>query len=168
MSPKPRECGKCFECCRVLHVPWLDKPAGVACEHAGTGPKKGCAIYSTRPKECAAFACMWLRDPEHVGGEFRPDRCGVLLDVTQPIEYQGRMLQAIVAHECRPGAASEGDGLRLVSGLARAVVVIVAPPGGGNRLVRGPSHLVEEYRRATMARKLRAEDGTAVAGKEST
>lgn len=58
----------------------LSKPCDVQCGHA---KGNGCAIYASRPRSCANFACAWLQDQrEHrgvMGRALRPDKCHVVL-----------------------------------------------------------------------------------------
>ena len=74
-----RECGGCTVCCKALKidVPELKKLAGVLCRHC-TGV--GCGIYETRPPVCKEWYCGWRRLPD-LDDQWRPDRCGVLIDV---------------------------------------------------------------------------------------
>lgn len=75
-------CGTCTACCRVFHIPEIDKPAGKWCQHCEVGV--GCKIYDHRPTACQEFQCLYLqaqnRDDirEHLPGELRPDRCKVV------------------------------------------------------------------------------------------
>jgi hypothetical protein len=57
----------------------LSKPPGVRCEHMAVG---GCGRYDTRPGVCREYECLWLRMPDTVPGDLRPDLCGVLLSLT--------------------------------------------------------------------------------------
>ena len=74
-----RECGTCMMCCKVLHVPELDKPAGPWCGNALPG--RGCAIYAERPGSCVDFWCGWRLDGK-LGPEWKPDRARFLLNQT--------------------------------------------------------------------------------------
>lgn len=85
----PRGCGPCNFCCKVLHIPDLEKPAGALCWN--TGIHGGCAVQSKKPDPgkvffdetlgkwisevsevekdltllaCAQFKCMWLASQE--------------------------------------------------------------------------------------------------------
>ena len=58
-------------CCKVLHIPELDKPVGTWCPHVRLG--KGCAVYEERPQSCRSYVCMWLQD-RSLGPEWKPDR----------------------------------------------------------------------------------------------
>jgi hypothetical protein len=75
-----RECGSCTVCCKALRInlPELKKLAGVLCEHCMQNV--GCKIYETRPPVCAGWYCGWRRMP-YLGDDWRPDRCGVLIDI---------------------------------------------------------------------------------------
>ena len=75
-----RECGTCTVCCKVLkiNVPELKKLAAVLCEHCTENV--GCRIYETRPPVCAGWYCGWRR-MRYLGDDWRPDRCGVLIDI---------------------------------------------------------------------------------------
>jgi len=52
-----RKCGDCRECCIVLEIKEINKPAGVFCDKLCA---KGCGIYESRPNECRNFECLWL------------------------------------------------------------------------------------------------------------
>ena len=71
----PRDCGACNVCCTAMHVPPLNKPAGVSCPHQTAA---GCGNYAQRPSVCRTWYCMWVRDAGKVFDEaHRPDRLGV-------------------------------------------------------------------------------------------
>jgi hypothetical protein len=73
-----RQCGSCALCCKVYHVPALDKPAGVWCRHCEPGV--GCAIHATRPAHCRQFFCLWMTDP-NVPAAWKPDRSRIVLSI---------------------------------------------------------------------------------------
>jgi hypothetical protein len=76
-QPAPgKSCGSCTECCRIVGVDELAKPAGTPCAHCTNGV--GCRIYADRPESCRTFMCDWLAHPQ-LGPELRPDRCHVVL-----------------------------------------------------------------------------------------
>jgi hypothetical protein len=77
LAGRPKACGACTQCCKVLAVQELGKPMGVLCSHCVSG--KGCGIYDTRPASCRSFECVWLMDPE-MPHRFRPDLTKVVLD----------------------------------------------------------------------------------------
>jgi hypothetical protein len=71
-----RTCGGCTECCRLLAVEELNKPANTICVHCAPG--SGCLIYDTRPGTCRRFMCAWLTQAE-VGDHWRPGNCKMVL-----------------------------------------------------------------------------------------
>jgi hypothetical protein len=75
-----RECGGCTVCCKTLkiNVPELKKLAAVLCEHCTAGV--GCRIYEARPSVCKGWYCGWRR-MRYLNDDWRPDRCGVLIDI---------------------------------------------------------------------------------------
>jgi hypothetical protein len=75
-----RECGSCTLCCKALKidVPELKKLAAVLCDHCTEGLR--CNIYKTRPEVCRGWYCGWRR-MRYLGDDWRPDRCGVLIDI---------------------------------------------------------------------------------------
>ena len=77
-----RDCDGCTVCCSALAIdtPELRKPAGVTC--ADCLPGQGCGIYETRPPVCRAWFCGW-RALDWVGEAMRPDRCDVLVYMTE-------------------------------------------------------------------------------------
>lgn len=58
-QPKPRQCGSCSLCCKLIAVEELDKPMGTWCRHFKAG--KGCTIHDTRPDVCRAWDCLWVQ-----------------------------------------------------------------------------------------------------------
>lgn len=71
-----RECGSCSLCCKLMEVPWLDKPAGNWCRHVQMG--HGCSIYETRPEHCRGFRCGYLYWPQ-AGEHWFPARCKMMI-----------------------------------------------------------------------------------------
>jgi hypothetical protein len=85
-----RSCGECNVCCDVLTIntPELKKLPGVLCPNCVSG--QGCSIYESRPPVCRAWYCGW-RMIDTLGDEWRPDRCGILVRLTEddiPPKYQ--------------------------------------------------------------------------------
>ena len=76
MSDKlTRECGSCTLCCKLLHIPEFDAPAGTWCSQCN--PKKGCTIYGDHPEKCKTFKCLWLLD---LGLDVdRPDKSKIVM-----------------------------------------------------------------------------------------
>ncbi|HET7785269.1 MAG TPA: hypothetical protein VFL36_04820 [Myxococcales bacterium] len=82
----------------------LQKPWGERCPNLGD---VGCAIYASRPAECAEFNCWWFVSPELPEG-MRPDRSGILVwsepaSFGQPDAVDGTP-HLTWARETRPGA----------------------------------------------------------------
>lgn len=75
-----RTCGECTACCLAIAVDELSKPMGQLCRYCNQGA--GCQIYERRPVSCQDFKCEWLKlgNYELFGDEYRPDRCGFILD----------------------------------------------------------------------------------------
>lgn len=71
-----RVCGDCQACCMTLAIPTLQKPRAVRCPNQCAA---GCAIYATRPTECAGYMCLW-RDGWGVESD-RPDKLGAVIDL---------------------------------------------------------------------------------------
>lgn len=75
---RPRQCGSCQLCCKLLPVVELNKRAGEPCRHQRH--HKGCAIYERRPPSCALWNCRWLvnDDTDRLS---RPDRSRYVIDL---------------------------------------------------------------------------------------
>lgn len=73
-----RECGECTVCCVNLTIndPELEKLPGVKCPHMIR--EGGCKIYSSRPKTCADWYCMWRFMPS-LDESWRPDLKGIVI-----------------------------------------------------------------------------------------
>ena len=74
-----RECGSCNICCII---PAIDRPdiqqiSGATCRNCTAS---GCAIYEARPEVCQSYYCGWRR-LEMIDAEWRPDLCGVLVEL---------------------------------------------------------------------------------------
>ena len=63
-------------CCKVMHVPELEKPGDIMCSHAQVG--KGCTIHENRPLSCRQFFCGWRLDPS-IDALWKPDICRFVL-----------------------------------------------------------------------------------------
>lgn len=114
------ECGSCSLCCKVMRINEpLDKPAGVWCQHCTPG--KGCGIYEQRPEPCQTFECLWLKSQsranqaERLPPELKPDRCHVVLSITQ----DGENL-IVLADPNYPGAWRQPAVMKLVERITKA------------------------------------------------
>ncbi len=136
-------CNGCTECCRVLAVKDIEKPAFTRCPHQING---GCAVHSEHPASCKSFHCAYVtRWLDGYGEAARPDRCKVIV-----WGMRGTRWGDIVAvSECVPGAASCGIGARIVRDLAAKQLVLVI----GRRASRltGPADQVAEARNKRLA-----------------
>jgi len=74
-------CGECTACCSVFSIKELNKPDHTPCVHLSKD-EPGCGIYTTRPKECREFSCMWIQGLVCKGKlAYRPDRLGIILTI---------------------------------------------------------------------------------------
>lgn len=64
-------CGPCGMCCKLMHIPELQKPAHSWCPSYRKGA--GCTVYATRPRSCAEFMCMYLQ-ADVLPESWRPDK----------------------------------------------------------------------------------------------
>ena len=120
-STEDRHCGACTACCAYLTIPAGvvgadQKPYGVACPHAGP---LGCRIHARRPRVCAGFACMWLRDTLWPPS-WRPDRSG-LLCVDTPLEPR---VEVATVYEIRPAALAKPEATDILNHLLRTTVAL--------------------------------------------
>jgi hypothetical protein len=76
-----RNCGTCTVCCKILKidVPELKKLSDLLCLNCTA---VGCKIYENRPSVCAEYHCGW-KILRHLGDDWRPDRCGVLIGIVE-------------------------------------------------------------------------------------
>lgn len=114
-----RECGGCRVCCTGLSIPELEKRAWQPCPHECAA---GCAVYATRPRTCAEYRCLWLK--EELPAWAWPARTGLVVSRDDPT------VPTVNVVEAAAGAARSYWGERLVKYLARAAVVVVAGPTG--------------------------------------
>lgn len=97
-----RQCGQCQECCTVMPVEHFRKEAGVRCRHQCA---RGCAIYDSRPQECATYTCSWIE------GNFRekdrPDKSGLCFETVtiENPERTWRQKVLICANQVEKGVA---------------------------------------------------------------
>jgi hypothetical protein len=70
-----KSCGSCTECCRMMAVPELYKPAWTLCSNCAVGA--GCRVYPDRPQSCRDFNCGWLMAP-YMGPDLKPSECHVV------------------------------------------------------------------------------------------
>ena len=85
-----RQCGECRECCIVLEVDAMRKPADVPCRHLCG---KGCGIYSRRPESCKVFTCAWREGL--LGFADRPSKSHMVIWLTKMSSPGGKELQVL-------------------------------------------------------------------------
>lgn len=88
-----RDCGACTECCHTasIEAPTLNKPNGIPCPNLCV---TGCRTYATRPDPCSDWFCAW-RLSDTLDDSWRPDRCGILVEMLFDVIPQGFALPAI-------------------------------------------------------------------------
>lgn len=128
---KPNACGDCYGCCKVLAIDDLGdevKPVNQLCAHFCKGV--GCAIYEKRPPSCSRYQCLWLESKEagrEADIEFRPDRCGVLIDGLGNKWLEG--YPVATARLLWPGALENPDAIFLIERAAAAGYIVVVSDG---------------------------------------
>lgn len=75
----PNPCGGCTACCTVLRVVELGKGFHSPCPYI---VPSGCRIYADRPGSCRTWSCLWARGMVSDDPRYRPDRLGLILDIT--------------------------------------------------------------------------------------
>jgi hypothetical protein len=108
MTDDQRSCGSCTACCEGwLRASFRDVTLclGGACPHLIDGT--GCGIYEDRPQDpCRDFACGWLKAPELIDEDLKPDRCGAIAIVGR--KWQGwKVIRIIPTGETVPEATLE-------------------------------------------------------------
>jgi hypothetical protein len=73
-----RECGTCTLCCKVYHIPEINKVAGKWCQYCKPG--RGCTIHETRPQQCRDFFCLWMTEAT-ITPEWKPERSKMVLSI---------------------------------------------------------------------------------------
>ncbi|MGF7169538.1 hypothetical protein FHS91_001207 [Sphingobium xanthum] len=93
MLVRGRDCGDCTECCHTASIesPTLTKPNGVSCPHVCA---TGCGIYAARPDPCSDWYCAW-RLSDTLDDRWRPDRCGILVEMLFDVIPHGFAIPAI-------------------------------------------------------------------------
>lgn len=88
-------------CCKILRIndSEIQKEPNVWCSN--WSKKTKCSIYENRPKVCAGFECLWLKDPI-LPEEIRPDKSGAVLKMLD----SGKLV--VIVDKQRPNAWREG------------------------------------------------------------
>lgn len=118
---KPRECGGCTMCCRVLFIDADDgsrlTEAGDWCPHCDVG--RGCRIYAGRPRDCRAFTCLWRAG--YFDEADRPDRSKIMVSAApftlDPAPDGGApyAVPVLEFRECAPGAFATPRAKRMIA-----------------------------------------------------
>jgi hypothetical protein len=72
----------CTECCRLLEVKEINKPALTKCGHACA---QGCKVHDSKPAACVGFACLYYvsqtreKASDRQPRSLRPDKTGVVM-----------------------------------------------------------------------------------------
>ena len=114
-----RRCGECNECCTVLAVKELGKPADVPCPNLVTGNEAGCCgIYEDRPAACRKFECGWLVGNFH--DDFRPDRIGIVV-----YQVDSEVGKGICLAESRQGALDSAPAREIAEEIEDAGMLVM-------------------------------------------
>lgn len=141
-----KPCMGCTGCCYSHVIPEINKPAETMCPHAVPGV--GCQIYETRPQSCRDFACMWSSTRGFIDPSDRPDKVGVVIDVTRDGSQFGR--QIMVARPSEPEAFRKLTATLTIARLAeRGLIVIIE---GDKRQIAGPPAQLAQARAFLNAR----------------
>jgi hypothetical protein len=128
-----RKCGDCKACCTVMSIDAVDSPCGEACKHL---TESGCGIYKRRPEACQTWNCLWKMGLLLL--DERPDKCGLVLDVTR-----GGPMQALVVREVWEGALEQAQGtLERLASEGHVLYII----SGESRKVMGPPEKLAQFR----------------------
>lgn len=148
-----RSCGECDACCTALHIAAFDKPMGTHCPKRRDGG--GCGIYGKHPDECRGFYCMWRLGEIGDDESLRPDRCGIVFQLSTNFQPFGI---AIEGTEARTGAISEPDGMRAIAAAAGEGFVVLTqfgiPPrnafsiAGNDEAVKAATEFVLDHLKA--------------------
>lgn len=134
-------CGACTACCTVMGVHEINKPMYVKCDHVCAS---GCGIYPARPQSCRDWMCLWRRGLVIGGENYRPDKLGIILDVSAR-EDTPFGSQCLIAYEVRPGAMKEPRTKYFLQKVARDVP-IVYKASNGTFSYGAPDHMMERAR----------------------
>ena len=82
---KQNQCGSCTLCCEILPIPEIQKPENVLCQNCTKN--SGCNIYSSRPKSCIDFKCLFIETD--MVEELRPNKCNIIFEKITETIYLG-------------------------------------------------------------------------------
>ncbi len=136
-KPNPRICGGCTACCTVYPVAALNKKPGVTCQHVC---ETGCAIYSTHPKECRTFECLWRSNTLRAidTDEDRPDKSGVIFGAN----FDKDLGLVLYAQEFREGSIEKLS--PLINKIAQHYLIYLAYCDKNKNVIAGPFNRAKE------------------------
>lgn len=132
-----RHCGGCTLCCSILGVKELEKPPLQDCPHCEIGKK--CNIYSTRPKECIDFDCLWKAGK--IPYELDPKKTNVFLsDLKGDFEKIGMEIEnnkiIVYSNPSSPTAYKEGKMKDFLNELLAAGAELILVKDGKKLLMK--------------------------------
>lgn len=140
-----RACGDCTACCTVMAVREIGKRVYTKCSQICA---TGCAVYLTRPIECARFKCMWLDDADGdlTKDNERPDLSGVLLTfVGGRVDFEAFRKRygypPLQAFEVWPGAFDAWAGQKVLERVRRRAIMVLCPYDSLERRMLGPDRV---------------------------
>jgi len=71
------KCDGCTLCCKLIHIPWMNSPAGEYCKECN--PNIGCNIFNTVNKNCLEYNCAY-NQMENISVDLRPDKCHLIFE----------------------------------------------------------------------------------------
>jgi len=141
IADQVRPCDGCTECCSVFGVEEIDKDPWVPCDHL---THEGCGVYTTRPKYCRTFYCLWQNGLGGMGD--RPDKLGVIFAPTNG-KTEFTKQDEIQAYEIEPGAFDRPQVALLSQRFVDRGKLVIGHTFGGNTFrFMGPSDKVVKAR----------------------
>jgi hypothetical protein len=132
MTDDPAEpaggCNGCTACCTIMGVAELNKDRYITCQHVC---ESGCAIYEARPESCREWACLWRRGVVVGGEDYRPDRLGIVWDISDPERTgDGNLfgVQCLIAHVASRAAADAPRARYMLEKAGRQVPIVLRGP----------------------------------------
>jgi hypothetical protein len=84
-----RSCEGCDLCCIAPGISEMGKPPGERCSNLCGAPGSSCSIYTSRPKVCIDFYCLWRVTEAILPDWLRPADCGFMLGFNRTDEWPG-------------------------------------------------------------------------------
>ncbi len=128
-----RDCGTCRECCIVLEVEAMQKPADTPCRHLCA---KGCGIYHRRPDACSGFTCAWREG--QLGRRDAPNQTHMVIWVTRMLSPGGSKMEVIQC-DMLQGAKRHKKTMRWLIGASHTMPVTIIQAGKCELFSKGVS-----------------------------